>query len=209
MLPVSTDGAVPPAIAARSFWVMLSTWSGLTWKSSWLSLKTRATSLRAWMPVMPPQPNHHSMTGLPDLIGTEARGFGVGVGPAAPPACGAAAVGEAAGAAPPDAACWGAAVGAGAPPPQAVTRSVTAAAEPKSLRTSRRRSTSPFIACLLHARRITRRPPSSSRPDRAGRTACRVFTALYPRHHPTRRQRENGHKAVMGLTKRGARAPVV
>src|SRR5713226_4672559 len=90
MLPVSTAGGFPPAIAARSFVVMSLTCRGFTWKSSWPLLKAVATPPSAWSAVMPPQPNHHSMTVLPGLIGTSASGFGVGV--AAPAAAAAGAV---------------------------------------------------------------------------------------------------------------------
>src|SRR5262245_17550458 len=132
MLPVSIAGAVPPAIAASSFWVIIETWSGFTWKSSCASLKPFATDPSADSAVMPPQPNHHSMTFLPDLIGTSASGFGVGVAaPAGAAAAVAAAVGAAAGLVGAAAACaWvgaGAWVGADACPELAAGAAVGAA----------------------------------------------------------------------------------
>src|SRR5919197_6365035 len=152
MLPVWTAGAVPPAIAASSFCVICETCSGLTWKSSRVSLKPFAVDPSACSAVMPPQPNHHSMTFLPDLIGTEASGFGVGV--AAPAAAGfasaaglvasagfgasvglaaapaAAAAGVFVGAAAP--CCAGACVGAAAPP-QAASSTESVAVDPSTL----------------------------------------------------------------------------
>src|SRR5579885_1300147 len=83
MLPVSTAGVVPPAMAASSFSVMFEIWRGLSWKSSCLVLKSLPRAAKVFSAVMPPQPNHQSMVFLPALIGTEARGFGVGVGPPA------------------------------------------------------------------------------------------------------------------------------
>src|SRR5215470_3225692 len=105
--PVSTDGGLPPAIAARSFRPPHSSsiWRALTWKSSWVLLKSVARFARAWSPVRPPQGHHHSITFFPDFTGTEASGLGVGVDPAWLAA--GAEVGVAA-------ACWGACVGAAA-----------------------------------------------------------------------------------------------
>src|SRR5207248_1535842 len=149
--------------------VMLETCKGLIWKSLCVVLKSLPSEAKVFSAVMPPQPNHHSITFMPDLIGTEASGFGVGVGPPAAPAAGAVvgaaagavvgaaaggAVGAAAGAvvgaaAPAAGAVVGAAAGAAAagavgadgavPPPQALTRIMVAAVEPNNLKRSRRR----------------------------------------------------------------------
>src|SRR5690242_14262228 len=96
MLPVSTSGGLPPAIAVSSFWLTLETVVRWTLKPLPFLFQASATWSSA-LPPCPPQPFHQSMT----LASLETGGMvpvGVGAPPAAaPPAAAAAVVAAAAG----------------------------------------------------------------------------------------------------------------